>query len=764
MKFLISIAIALLLGHTAQAQLVLTVAGVVEESGSTDGNFYEATFNNPHGIAVDGNGNIYVADRYNNQIRKITAEGMVSTLAGSGEIGDADGFGTEASFNEPWGLCADAEGNVYVADTRNNKIRKIDTEGNVTTVAGTGNYGTINGPTSIATFGNPTGIELDAEGNLIVADHLTHIIRKIDTEGNVSTIAGLAYVPGFNDGPAAQATFHRPYGLHIGQNGVIYIADEWNHKIRQIDLEGNVTTVAGIGVIGNNDGAAEESTFNYPWDITTDNAGNLYVADGYNYTIRKITTQGNVSTFAGTIQTQGAQDGIADQATFNGVTSIAFEPVESTFYLGDAYNHLIRKIISLDVGVSIFSSNEGVDVCANEALTISASPAIYESFEFYLNGDLQETSSNNIYTFENLPEGEIFVEVVAFNGGQEWVSNQMVFNVLNALQADISIIGEQEILPGDSTILVASSATEYYWSNGATTPTITVAEPGDYFVDLVDENGCVWTSELISINWIESIEVPVVSLLGGDFICFGEETLLESSFAIGNQWYKNGWPLNGETGQNLYVNEAGTYQVRYTNQDGVNVFSNEVAIESGTQQIFDFNASQLSVHVVNNQVAFTCNCGEGLTYFWEFGDGSTSTDANPTFSYNSEGTFTVKLTTNDANGCTEALEKNAYITVAGDNEPPTPVTAGYFIPNAFTPDGDNLNDLFQVAGQYEAVIDMTIFNQWGQCVYTSNNSNAFWDGTNGGTKVETGTYVYQINLRKSDGTSICEIGHISVIY
>ena len=216
LRWVTFIALLLISGriHTPlNAQIVRTVAGVLETPGDNDGPALSARFFNPHGLAVDDEGTIYIADRYNHTIR-IISQGFVTTLAGTpGVNGYRDGTGAGALFNEPWGLCIGNDGNVYVADTRSNRIRKVTPEGVVTTVAGSGNYGTTDGFGLSATFGNPTGIEMDDNGNLYIADHLTHIIRRISPTGQVTTVAGTPYVPGDQDGTGRAARFWtlRPY-------------------------------------------------------------------------------------------------------------------------------------------------------------------------------------------------------------------------------------------------------------------------------------------------------------------------------------------------------------------------------------------------------------------------------------------------------------------------------------------------------------------------------------------------------------------------
>ena len=377
---------ALFFSGTLTAQLVSTVAGVLETPGFNDGIALSSRFFNPHGIAVDDQGNIYVADRYNHTIRVVSRDGQVSTLAGQAGIsGINDGQGASARFNEPWGLCVAADGIVYVADTKNNKIRSITPEGVVRTVAGTGNFGSTDAAGLAATFGNPTGIEADAFGNLYVADHLTHIIRKIDTQGRVSTIAGTPYIPGEIDGTGRTAQFWRPYGLTLDNEGNILVADEWNSKIRRVTPEGVVTTVAGVGIEGFIDGEASIAAFNYPWDMTVDNQGNIYVADGFNYVIRKITPEGEVSSYAGNPLTSGGVDGVGTDAEFNGATSIAWSELTGSLFVGDAYNHLIREITTESIpSLNLLNISGQNQFCQGENLTVQAATNVFANYAFYL--------------------------------------------------------------------------------------------------------------------------------------------------------------------------------------------------------------------------------------------------------------------------------------------------------------------------------------------------------------------------------------------
>lgn len=280
------------------AGAVSLLAGAAGQQGSADGTSTGALFRQPRAIALDSAENLYVADTGNSVIRKITPAGVVSTLAGSSSTqGYANGLGTAAIFNSPQALAVDSGGNVYVADTANSIIRLITPAGMVTRFAGTGAMGSSDGLSSQAIFNQPAGIALDSSGNVYVADTFNNTIRKVDTTGNVTTVAGTAGVGGYFDGVGATALFNQPTGLVVDGTGKIYVADTGNEIIRVVATDGTVSTLAGLPTIaGLLDGNGSNAWFNQPKYLSRDSSGNLYVTDIGNAAIRKITPTGDVTT------------------------------------------------------------------------------------------------------------------------------------------------------------------------------------------------------------------------------------------------------------------------------------------------------------------------------------------------------------------------------------------------------------------------------------------------------------------------------------
>jgi len=286
---------------------VVTLAGLAGNWGSADGTGSAARFNEPHGLACDSAGSLFVADSRNDTIRKVDiATGTVTTLAGlAGSPGSADGTGSAARFTYPEGLTSDSAGNLLVADAGNNCVRKVViATGEVTTLASPrGGSGGPNGPGSVLQFDFPTSVVSDGAGNLYVADSGSYTIRKVViATGEVTILAGSPEVPGSADGTGTAAQFGSLGGLAFDGAGNLFVGDTDNNKIRKVVIATRtVTTFAGSGAPGSADGSGTAAQFYYPFGIASDGASNLYVADYWNHTIRKIViATAAVSTVVGT--------------------------------------------------------------------------------------------------------------------------------------------------------------------------------------------------------------------------------------------------------------------------------------------------------------------------------------------------------------------------------------------------------------------------------------------------------------------------------
>lgn len=300
-----------------------------------------ASFKEPVGIAVDASGNVFISDKNSHKIKKITSDGVVTTFAGTGEPGEVNGPGAGATFQRPAGLVIDASGNIYVADDHNNVIRKITPQGEVSTFAGEGSSDSTNGPRETASFFQPRGVAVDALGNVYVADTRNHKIRKIATDGMVSTLAG--GVQGDADGTGGDASFSSPEGIAVDAAGNVIVADRVNNKIKKITQSGVVTTMAG-STGGFADGPLASALFNRPTGLTIDAPGNIYVGDAGNNRIRKITPQGIVSTLAGS-GLFGDVDNTGTAARFASPGHVAVDALGNV-YVVDTSNYKIKKIIA----------------------------------------------------------------------------------------------------------------------------------------------------------------------------------------------------------------------------------------------------------------------------------------------------------------------------------------------------------------------------------------------------------------------------------
>ncbi|MFZ1301435.1 MAG: NHL repeat-containing protein [Candidatus Microsaccharimonas sp.] len=332
-----------IVGKVEEGDCQITVSTVAGTGGFgyVDGPGTSAQFISPAGIEVDTSGLMYVSEA-THRIRKITPSAVVSTLAGSGSSGYNDATGTSAQFYSPLGITTDSAGTIYVADTYNNRIRKITPAGAVTTLAGSGTAGFADATGTSAQFNRPADIAVDASGTVYVADGNNYRIRKISPSGVVTTLAGSG-TSGYADGNGTAAQFSALAGISVDSSGTIYVTDPNNRRIRKVTSNGVVSTLAGSGASGNNDGTGTAAQFTTPMGIAVDGFGTVYIADLGGNVIRAIAPNTVVTTLAGT-GSSGFADGAAASAQFSLPYQVTVDGSTCTLYIADSVNSRIRKI------------------------------------------------------------------------------------------------------------------------------------------------------------------------------------------------------------------------------------------------------------------------------------------------------------------------------------------------------------------------------------------------------------------------------------
>jgi len=332
--------------------IITTVAGTNSAGYSGDGGAaIQATLSNPEGAAFDAGGNLYIADTSNHRIRKVDTNSMITTVAGTNSMGFSGdgGAAINAQLYDPSGVAFDAAGNLYIADTVNNRIRKVDTNGIISTIAGTNSagYSGDSGAAVNAKLNGPSGVAFDAMSNLYIADYGNNRIRMVGTNGVITTVAGTNF-PGFSgdSGAAINAELHFPSGVALDGSGNLYIADYANSRIRKVDTNGNISTVAGTNIsrYAGDGGPATQANLNGPGGVALDAARNLYIGDTYNYRIRKVDTNGIITTVAGTNNLGYSGDGgTATNARLYDPYGMALDAI-GNLYIADSGNNRIREV------------------------------------------------------------------------------------------------------------------------------------------------------------------------------------------------------------------------------------------------------------------------------------------------------------------------------------------------------------------------------------------------------------------------------------
>ena len=395
--------------HITMAQIISTYAGTGTNGYSGDGvPATAAQLYDPYDVVADNAGNLYIADMMNNRIRKVNSAGVITTFAGTGTLGYSGdgGLATNANLYHPLYMCIDQAGNLYFTDQNADVIRKISPAGIITTI--TGNlpvgYSGDGGPLAQAQFQSISGLQTDAAGNLYISDFGNHIIRKVNTAGIISTIAGTPLIGGFSGdgGPATAARLQNPYAVVIKADGSILIPDAGNQRIRRISPAGIISTIAGNGVYANsgNGGPATAASLASPWRIADDATGNLYVADPINEQVRRINAAGIIDNYAGNGTPGYSGDGgLAINAQLYVVAGICCDPV-GNLYITHSSNHgVVRKVTNCNA-VTITQQPANVNLCitGNASFSVTASNALTYQWQMNSGPGWTDITDNAMYS------------------------------------------------------------------------------------------------------------------------------------------------------------------------------------------------------------------------------------------------------------------------------------------------------------------------------------------------------------------------------
>ncbi|QEM12048.1 gliding motility-associated C-terminal domain-containing protein [Mucilaginibacter rubeus] len=766
----------------------ITPAGIVEPFagsgaiGFVNGTGAAASFAYPTAITVDNNGNVYVCDNNNHAIRKITPAGVVTTVAGNGTIGFSDGLGAAAMFHTPCGITVDAAGNLYVADQFNNAIRKITPAGLVTTMAGNGSYGAINGTGSGATFSQPVDVAVDAAGNVFVADEGNSLIRKVTPNGVVTTVAGRGS-SGFADGVTTSAVFSFPSGIVIDAAGNLYVADAvYNQRIRKITLDGMVTTLAGNGNIGFTNGIGTSATFSYPYGIGIDKNGNLYIADCANSAFRKIGITGY--TIDKPLPAGLVFD--AKTGTISGTPTALSPP---TVYTITAYNGSGSSKTTVNIQVADIALLPSVITFPPPMVVYIDADNILHPDATSTNTDpetpITYTSSNPNVAYVG-PDGQIHViapglttitahqagnenyspavpVAVPFNITQDQVITFPALAVKTTCSSDFPVgaTSSNNTIPltyvSSNTAVATVSATGNIHIVGLGSATITASQSGNNLY-----NAAVSKSQPLTVSppVMPSVTISPPGVMAG---CDGMEYTYtaDAQNAGNNATYQ--WMLNGQnSGDHSKTFTSSTLQtgdiitcVVINNDECVPLtspVSNQATIKNSAYTTLSLSISSSVSGTITSGTPVTfkaqpSNVQDNPTYQW-YVNGQTVGTNSATFTSNT-------LADGDMVSCDMAsggmcivnpLVNSNVITVA------VIVPEKIIVPNTFTPNGDGHNDTWYIPGllSYTNCI-VNIYNRYGAIMYRSVGYQHPWDGTANGKTVPAGAYYYVIDTKSTSG-------------
>lgn len=624
-------------------------------AGSLDGIGTAARFNTPTSIAIDSLGNFVVADAANHTIRRITSGGVVTTIAGqAGAGGYLDATGSAARFNGPSAVAVDSAGNVYVADTYNQVIRLISPSGVVTTLAGLANVsGSVDGIGTIARFAFPSGIAVDGNGTVFVADTGNNLIRRIAFGSNVTTLAGTAGQSGSTNGFGPLARFSFPTGIALGAGGILYVADASNHMIRRVSATGDVTTLAGAGIAGSTDANQLLARFNQPYGVAVDSAGNVFVADTLNHTIRKIALNGDVTTVAGVAGLAGSTDGVGSVARLNQPFSLVVDS-NNNLFIADTRNDAIRRTGTTTApSIATQPQNRTVPQGGSTTFTVVASGTPAPSYQWQRQsvGTSGFVNIGNTTTQSGVTTATLTISnVLIANAGDQY--RVVVSNGVNpAVTSDAATIaiGDLPVITSANsasfrateassfTVTATGTPTPVYLATGlpawlsinTATGVLSGTPPADavgtipltLFADNGGSASQAFTLTVTPANVAPTVttQPATVAVNPGQSATFSVTVGGTAPFSY--QWRRNGAPITGATGAtysvaNAQLGNTGSYSVTITNAGG-SVVSNAADLIVNT--IPDFTSQpRTQTALAGSAVTLSVGAtgGTSFTYQW----------------------------------------------------------------------------------------------------------------------------------------------------
>lgn len=567
------LAASLTMSQFGNAQTTTTIAGNGTGTHAGDGSAATAaSLQSPAYVKTDAMGNIYVADKLNNRVRKISAAGVITTIAGTGATifsGDG-GAATAATLWQPMGVAVDGSGNVYISDATHYRIRKINTAGIISTIAGTGTtgFGTDGVAATATNIGAPAGICFDAAGNLVFAERSYNRVRKIDmTTGIISTVAGTGSSSFGGDGAAATAAFlNQPYDVNYDTAGNLYIADYNNNRIRKVSTAGIISTYAGDGTtaMSGDGGAATAASLYKPSGVWADSAGNVFIADTWHNKVRKVGATGTISSVAGTgAAGYGGDGGSGAVAVFNYPSSITMDN-SGNLYLTDDNNHRVRKITR-----DVITITGTTNICVSGSTTLSASVPM----------GAWTSGSTGIATV-----GLMTGVVTGVSAGTAAITYQTSLSsatwIITVNPAVPAITGTTSVCAGATTTL-ANTTAGGTWSS-STTGTATVDGSGVVTGVAAGTTTISYTAGGCSATAAVTVNALPAAITGSTSVCIGNTTLMSNTTA-GGTWSSSTTGTATIDASGLVTGvSAGSATVTYTLATGCYTIANVTVISCPT--------------------------------------------------------------------------------------------------------------------------------------------------------------------------------------